>query len=365
MNTHIRLAAGLLLVFTSLASAGNDKTPKQAPSPFDRLDPSALDAEDRKLLAIRELVAYVRPHQRAIAHLAISFDGAFLASSGWDNVVHVYKLGGKEPVSWAKLEGSLSGVAFSPDSKLLATGCGDTRVLLWDLTGAKPKQKHSLAGHKNRPFSLAFSPTGKMLASGSFDPTLRLWKLDDPEPEAWAVLANEEAPSLGISSLAFSHNGKYLVAGSHLGKETLRIWDAGGNFLDEKALPAAKARTVACSPTEPIFAFAGDDSEIHLGKLGDERIEKIRKLPGHTGKALPPLVKALAFSPDGKILASSGQDKRVVLWNVGTGDKLREWQFKDEARALAFSSDGRHLAVGNSDGTLYVLRLENLRLKTD
>ena len=125
----------------------------------DRLDADAIDPEARKLLSIGNLVAYVRPHNRAFAHVAISFDGALLASSGWDNVVHVYKLGGKEPVSWAKLDASLSGIAFSPDGKTLATGCGDTRVLLWDLTGDKPKQKFGFAGHKNRPFSLAFAPT--------------------------------------------------------------------------------------------------------------------------------------------------------------------------------------------------------------
>ena len=143
------------------------------PSPLDRLDAKEIDEEDRKFLSIRDLVAFIRPHDRAIASVAISFDGSFLASSSWDNSVHVYKLGGKEPKSWGKLDGSASGIAFSPDSKLLAAGCADTRVLLWDLTGEKPKQKHALAGHKNRPFSIAFSPTGKMLVSGCYDPILR------------------------------------------------------------------------------------------------------------------------------------------------------------------------------------------------
>jgi WD40 repeat protein len=333
------------------------------PSPLDRLDAGAIDEEDRKFLSIGALVGYIRPHNRAIASVAISCDGTLVASSSWDNTVHVYKFGDKEPKSWANLDGSPSGVAFSPDGKLLATGCGDTQVILWDLTDARPKQEHKLSGHKNRPFSLAFSPTGKMLASGCYDPVLRLWKLDDLTPEVWAVLANEKTSSRGISSLAFSHDGKYLVAGSHIGKETLRIWETAGNFLEEKAIPAALARLVACSPTAPILAFAGDDSEIHLWDLGGARVEKKSKLSGHTGKALPPLVKALAFSPNGKILASSGQDKRVRLWDIAGGGKLREWHLNAEARALAFSSDGRHLAAGNSDGTMFILRLEAVKIK--
>ena len=333
------------------------------PSPLDRLDVGAIDEEDRKFLSIGALVGYIRPHNHAIASVAISYDGMLVASSSWDNTVHVYKLGDKEPKSWAKLDGSPSGIAFSPDGKLLATGCGDTQVILWDLTGARPKQEHKLSGHKNRPFSLAFSPTGKMLASGCYDPVLRLWKLEDLTPEVWAVLAKEKTPSRGISSLAFSHDGRYLVAGSHIGKETLRIWDAGGNLLEEKTLAPGMARLVACSQTAPILAFAGDDPEIHLWDMAGARFEKKRKLSGHTGQALSPLVKALAFAPNGKILASSGQDKRVRLWDVTGGDKLHEWHFNPEARALAFSSDGRHLLVGNSDGTIYLLRLESAKIK--
>jgi WD40 repeat protein len=331
---------------------------RPVPSPLDRLDEKAIDEDDRKRLAIPGLVGYVRPHRRTVASVAISFDGAFLASSSWDNSVHLYKLGGKEPTAWAKLDGSASGIAFSPDGKFLATGCDTTHVILWDLTGEKPKLAQRLSGHKNRPFALAFAPTGKMLTSGCDDPLLRLWKLDDLTPEVYAVLADENAGLRGIASLAFSYDGKLLVAGGLIGKETLRIWDATGQSLEAKATPPTIARLVACSPTEPLLAFAGDEPEIHLWNVGGKNIEKLSKLAGHTGKAFPPLVKAMAFSPDGKFLASAGQDKFVRLWNVAKGDKVRECQFKDEARALAFSSDGRHLAVGNSDGTLFLLRLE-------
>jgi WD40 repeat protein len=331
------------------------------PAPLDRLDANLIDEEDRKFLAIRELVGFTRSHNRAIAHVAISFDGTRIASSSWDNTVHLHKLGNKEPTSWARIDASPSGLAFSPDGKLLITGCAETHVIPWDLTGDKPRQEPKLSGHKNRPFSLAFSPTGKMLASGCADPVLRAWKLDDLTPEVWTILGNDDTQARGISSLAFSHNGKHLVAGSRLGRESLRIWDTAG-ILSEVKIPPAIARLVACSPTEPIFAFAGDEPPIHVWKLDGGRIQKQRTLAGHTGKALPPLVKALAFSPNGKILASAGQDKHVRLWDVVTGDKLREWHFNVECRALAFSSDGRHLAVGNSDGTLYLLRLETAKI---
>ena len=129
----------ILLPFLSLLLAMLPVS-AQPPSPLDRLDPAAIDEDDRKAIAIPELVGYLRPHGRAIAHVAISLDGTLLASSGWDNVVYLHKLGGKEPKSWAKLDGSPSGIAFSPDGKMLATGCGDTHVVVWDLTGRKSEK---------------------------------------------------------------------------------------------------------------------------------------------------------------------------------------------------------------------------------
>jgi WD40 repeat protein len=325
------------------------------PGPFDRLDATAISADDRKALGLRDLVAFERPNNRAVASVAISFDGERLAVSGWDNVVRVYQLGAREPKSAAKIDASPSGVAFSADGKWLATGCADTRAIIWDIAADKPKPAYELSGHRNRPFAVAFGPKGKVFASACFDPVVRLWKLEDLTPEVLSLINKEKNPSFGIASLAFSHDGKYLVAGSMVGNQTLRIWDTSGTTLVDRA-PGVKARTVVCSPTEPIIAFAADDGVIQLRDIGKMPSEKILTIDAHTGGRLPPIIKSLAFAPDGKSLASGGQDRRVCIWNVD-GSKQREWQLAEEPRALAFSSDGRHLVVGNSDGTLFIFRL--------
>jgi WD40 repeat protein len=335
-------------------------TLRNVPSPLDKLDENSIDAEVRKTLSVSRLVAYLRPHGRAVAHVAISCDGDFLATSGWDNVLHIHKLGAKEPKSWAKLDGSPSGLAFRPDGKMLFAGCRDTRVLGWELTGAEPKEKDALSGHKSRPFAVAITPKGNMLASGSSQPILRISNLNEREPESWVDLDRDKFPAVGISSLAFSHDGKYLVAGHLIGKDSLRIWDVSGEFLDDKHIPGATARLIACSPTAPIVAFADDDGAIHVWNFGGKMVDKLHKLAGHAKKDLTPPVKALAFSADGKLLASAGQDKRLCIWDVSKGDKVHEWHLLDEPRAAAFASDSRHLAVGNNDGTLYVLRLQAL-----
>lgn len=303
------------------------------------------------------LVATVRAHNRAIAALAYSPDGRRLASSSWDNKVAVWEMDRDEPKEVARIDGSPSGIAFTADGTGLVTGSAQARVVIWDIGGDKPKVRSNLSGHKHRPFAVQIAQGGKMLATGSLEPVLRLWKFEDNEPEIWAALANEEAPSLGISSLSFSSDGKLLAAGSLLGKQTLRIWDVSGAFLDERTVPAVQARLVVFSPAEPILAFAGDDAIVHLWSVADGELKALRELKGHAEADTPPAIKALAFTPSGTQLASGGQDRRLILWDVKTGDKQREWQLEGEVRALAFAPDGRHLVVGNDDGTLYVLRL--------
>lgn len=351
MKSRLPLPSVALVVLILGAAAS------RADSPADRLSAAKIDAEERKAFALDGLVAVSRGHSRAIAALAFAPDGALLASSGWDNTVRLWKLGGPELLEAATLEGSPSGVAFDRAGKLLAAGGKDTRVSLWDVRAERPKRKHLLAGHASRPFAVAFSPTGKFFGSGAFGPVLRLWKMDEAEPEQWAALANEEAPSRGLSSLAFSHEGRFVIAGSHLGRQTLRVWDAAGRYLEELDVPAAQARLVVCSPAGPLLAFSGDDAKVRLWRYDGPRFREVRTLAGHTGRGLGPVVKALAFAPDGKTLASAALDRKVILWDAVKGTPRRTWQFLDEVRALAFAPDGRHLAVGNANGTLYVLRL--------
>jgi WD40 repeat protein len=353
MRFHSLLLPALLAIFV----AGPVSAQSSARAPLDQLRPEAIDAEIRKFLSVDGLVGFVRGHNRAIAALAFASDDKWLASSSWDNTVRLWRLGEAAPKDWATLPASPSGVAFHPTKPLLALGAPGTGVYLWDVSGAKPVRQHVLAGHKKGPFAIAFAPTGRMLASGCFEPLLRLWKLDDAEPEMWGVLTGESRPSLGLSALAFSHDGKRLFAGCNFGPRSLRQWDVSGPYLEERDLPAARARLVVCAATEPLLAFSGDDAKIRLWRLEGDKVKEVAVLAGHEPRGLPPAVKALAFSPSGKMLASAGKDRRLRIWDTATGQLVREWHLLDEVRALAFSSDNRHLAAGNDDGSTYFLRL--------
>ena len=225
-------------------------------------------------------------------------------------------------------------MAFSPDGRLLASCGGDRTVRLWD--PATGEHRRTLTGHTSSVTAVAFSPDGRLLASGSDDRTVRLW---DPA-------TGEHRRTLTGHTDFVSGGG--VQPGRAAAGQRRRRQDGAAVGPGHRRAPAHPDRphrhwvkAVAFSPDGRLLASGGNDKTVRLWDpaTGEHR----RTLTGHTGS-----VSAVAFSPDGRLLASGGGDRTVRLWDPATGEHRRTLTGHSgrPCVGVAFSPDGRLLASG-------------------
>jgi WD40 repeat protein len=340
-------------------------------------------------------VRTLQGHGRGVLSVAFSPDGRRLASGSADRTVRLWnaETGAclrtfPERVQW------VHSVVFSPDGRRLAAGSGDLTISLWDVdTGACER---TLGGQYGWAHCVAFSPDGTRMATGHTDPPIRLW-----DAETGALLRTLESPGWGVWSVAFTPDGARLISGALYGEPclsdaatgvrlrafaghpggvwsvavspdgrrfasaaedgTVRLWDVETGlclrtFEHHTKLEGSTdtVHTVAFSPDGRWLASGHDDHSVHLWDV--ETGACLRTLDGHTGSAY-----SVAFSPDGRRLASSGwSDHTVRLWGAETGECLRVLETPPgaSAGAVAFSPDGRWLASGHQDRSVRLWDLE-------
>lgn len=238
-------------------------------------------------------------------------------------------------------------VALSPDRRTAATADATNPGILrfWDLTTVK--ELRHCEGHGGDLGRIAFTPDGKGLVSTGADGTVRLWDV----ATAKEIRCFEGSAGFG-ATLALSPDGAWLAEASPDG---LRGWVvATGNPLPWLTVKGRVLRSAAFSTDGKLLATGGWHKEISLWDPSTG--QEIRRLEGHTGS-----VYSVAFSPDGKTLASTscndryhagaGEDFEIRFWDVSTGRESRRLQgAKGGAYELAFSADGKLLVSAGGDG---------------
>ena len=281
-----------------------------------------------------------------INELAYSPDGALLAVASsigvWLYDAQTYQ---ERAVLTGHTDDVLS-VAFSPDGQTLASGSRDDTVRLWDVATGTLQQTLTYTGSVS---SVAFSPDGQTLASGvdGWTGTIYLWDVATGVLQ-YTLLAHKG----GLSSVAFSPDGRTLASVG--GWDALvSLWDvATGTFQQTLAghTDLTFVRSVAFSPDGNMLAGAGGwrDKTVRLWDVASGTLQQT--LAGHTGS-----VTSVAFSPDGVMLVSGGEDGTVRLWDVATGTLQHTLtEYTSGVLSVAFSPDGRTLASGSEDGTVFL-----------
>jgi WD40 repeat protein/serine/threonine protein kinase len=281
-------------------------------------------------------------HQHTITALVFAADGQALVSVSSDGDIKVFDVSADKLKTSFRDTDSVTHAALSADGRMLATAGYAPVVKVWDTSTGQLRATFVRGAATSRAAtgSLAFAPGGTIVAWGSSeDGTLALCDLGSKQPRL-------VAGPRGFVDAAFTPDGQMLaIRRGHDNSVALRELATG----KEQPLPERIDDNYSTWAVGRTVATGSNNGRIRVFDLaGQPRAT----LEGHADR-----VRVLAYAPDGELLASAGQDNRIIVWDpTSRKPKVRQWQLPGPVLRLAWAADGRHLATVNANGTVCILR---------
>jgi WD40 repeat protein len=333
-------------------------------------------------------------HAGSVPCVAFSHDGKWIASGGRDHTVRLWKPATDQaPRTLRGHKAYVQGVAFSPDGTSLVSVGEDRSVRLWELTTGT--ELANFPGHTGHVFAVAFHADGRRILSGGIESVVKVWDVLLSRPIVY------RGHSGWVTGAAFSRDGHFVATEcdrwlSMLGegrtteelrklrqeiKVETRIWNPESGEAVQLPAPhgadrdfgpfkrwegwgegyvAAPRGTVTSPDGRRVAKVDWADAPNDVRVIDEAGGRAAFTLVGHTHD-----VTCIAFSPDGRRIATTSLDRTVKLWDAETGFEVLTLRGHNASvKCVAFSPDGHRLVSGSIDGTARVWDARPLRSDT-
>ena len=325
------------------------------------------DANSGRLLATVGPAAPPLPYPR----IAFSPNGRYIAFATVQ-VLRLLDAHNCKLLRSMRCQSTIFAVAFSPDNRHILTTDGATAVRTWSVATGKAELNWA---DPRGALATAYSPDGKAIITASMNGLVRLH-----DASSGSVMATLTGPTRDLEAVAFSPDGKWIFAGSDAGE--IWVWDAAtfggtavsparrsvlvmavtgdgrrialstrtGIIMDAVSGHPAPGKSgwslgIAFNPTGDRLAIGDIKGRVNILDVGNGSV--ILSLTGHNSG-----VRSVAFSPDGRFLATGSYDHTAGIWNAASGARIATISFPTSVNVVAFSPDGKYLATG-CDGPVF------------